>query len=68
MDDHMWYSVRDYGEYELVPRFRVESKEHKNITECPSYEEMRDYCKVLTLIGKYAGFSPVKPSDYLDSE
>lgn len=65
MDDHMYYWVRDYAECELIPRFEDECRHHNKVTECPSYEEMRDFCEVLNRIGKWAGFNPVKVTDYV---
>lgn len=53
MDDHMFEWVYDYGMCELVPRFQKEYKEFGTVTSCPSYDEIKDFCKVLTLINKW---------------
>lgn len=69
MDDHMLDKVWDYGLCELVPRFQREYKEHGTMIKCPSYEEIKDFCKVLTLIQKWDCTRrekvPYKPSDLL---
>lgn len=69
MDDHMLEWVEDYGKCELVPRFQKEYKECGKITACPSYEEMKDFCKVLTLIQKWDctrhDKTPYTPSDFI---
>ena len=68
MDDHLYYSVKEYAECELIPRFEEEYRQHKKVSKCPSYEEMKDLCNVLTTIGKWAGFGKVKVTDYIPVE
>ena len=53
MDDHMFDRVWDYGLCELVPRFQSEYKECGSVMSCPSYEEIKDYCKVLNKTIKF---------------
>lgn len=69
MDDHMFDRVWDYGLCELVPRFQSEYKEFGSVMSCPSYEEIKDYCKVLTILQKWDYTrkykTPYKPSDLL---
>lgn len=68
MDDHMFDRVMDYGLWGLIPRFQEEYKEYETMAECPSYEEAKDFCKVLNLIHKWAydSFTHYTPSDLLD--
>lgn len=69
MDDHMFDRVWEYGLCELIPRFQKEYKECNSMTACPSYKEIKDYCKVLNLLQKWDYTrntkTPYKPSDLL---
>lgn len=72
MDDHLFDRVWNYGSYGLIPQFQREYKEHGVMSKCPSYEEVKDFCKILNLIQKWAGFrwskTPFTPSDLLDGD
>lgn len=68
MDDHMFDRVMDYGRCGLIPRFQEEYAEHGIMQKCPSYEEIVDFCKVLTLICKWDHTRKsyqYKPSDFI---
>lgn len=70
MDDHMYDRVWTYGNYELVPRFQKEYSECGSVQKCSSYQEIKEFCKVLNIIRKwiYANqdYKPITPSDLLD--
>ena len=65
MDDHVYEQVMSYAECELLPRFREECKHSRKITECASYEEVKDLCTALNAIAKWAGYDRVTPSSFL---
>lgn len=56
MDDHMFEWVREYGNSWLVPRFQSEYEKYKEIKKCPSYEEIKDFCKVMNILAKWGGY------------
>lgn len=70
MDDHMFDKVWEYGLSGLVPEFQKEYAKYGTMQKCPSYEEIKDFCKVLSLIVKWdytrRDQTPYKPSDLLD--
>lgn len=53
MDDHLFDEVYSYGMSELVPRFQKEFNKYGLLNKCPSFEEIKDFCKVLNLIEKW---------------
>ena len=55
MDDHIFNKVWDYAMLDLIPCFKDEFNKCGKMTECASYEEMQDLCKVLNIMAKYAG-------------
>lgn len=69
MDNHLWYSVWDYAECELIPRFNAELQSQVDVRGCyvieeaPSYREIKDLCKALNAIAPYAGMNMTTPSD-----
>lgn len=65
MDDHVYDSVLEYAECDLLPRFRDEYSKCGKITACESYEEVKDLCTALNAIGKWAGFDRVTPSSFI---
>lgn len=53
MDDHLYYKVLEYGKCWLIPRLQEEYKEYGLLKACPSYNEAKDFCKVLTILGEW---------------
>ena len=68
MGDHLYENVMDYAECELIPRFQDECSQYQRFTDCPSYEEMKDFCNVLNIIGKYCGMSKLFLSDFIPDD
>lgn len=66
MDDHMYDILLDYAECDIIPRFKKEYQEHRKMNLCPSYQEMKDLCTALNAIAKYAGYSKVTPSSFVN--
>lgn len=66
MDDHMYDILMDYAECDIIPRFQAEYKEYRKMSLCPSYAEMQDLCTALNAIAKYAGYSKVTPSSFVN--
>ncbi len=64
MDDHLYDMVKSYAECELIPRFQEEYRRHKKMSDCPSYKEMRDFVIAINHIALYAGYNPVRVSDF----
>lgn len=65
MDDHMYDSIRDYAECELIPRFQEEYRQYGKMSACPSYQEMQDLCTALNAVAPYAGYDKVTPSHFI---
>lgn len=69
MDDHLFDMVWDYGQCELIPRFNADYKKYGTAAACPSYPEIKDYCKVLNVLIKWdytrKDKTPYKPTDLL---
>lgn len=65
MDDHLFFSILDYGKCELIPRIQHEFNETGALTHCPSYSEALDFCQLLNIAAKYAGGGHWIPSDLL---
>ena len=75
MDDHLYEYVMDYGNCLLIQYFNEEYKKYGKMSLCPSYEEVKDFCKVLNLILKWdftrnrnIEWYKVSPRDFLDIE
>ena len=66
MDDHFYDIMMDYAECDIIPRFQSEYKEYKKMRLCPSYAEMQDLCTALNAVAKYAGYSKVTPSSFVN--
>lgn len=66
MDDHMYDILMDYAECDIIPRFKKEYQEYRKMRLCPSYAEMQDLCTALNAIAKYAGYSKVTPSSFVN--
>jgi hypothetical protein len=66
MDDHVYESVLDYAECELIPRFQEEYSKCHKVTACESYEEMQDLCTALNAIGKWAGMEKKTPKSFIE--
>lgn len=66
MDDHMYENILSYAECELIPRFQKEYTENQNITKCTSYQEIKDLCSILNIVAKWAGYSHLKVSDFIN--
>ena len=43
-----------------------EYKEYRKMSLCPSYAEMQDLCTALNAVAKYAGYSKVTPSSFVN--
>lgn len=65
MDDHMYDQMMSYAECDLIPRFQQEYIACGKVTQCDSYEEMKDLCIALNAVGKYCGFEKVCPSSFI---
>lgn len=65
MDDHMYDDLLSYAECDLIPRFQAEFLEHKKMSSCPSYPEIKAFCTALNAIAPYAGYGKRKPSDFI---
>ena len=66
MDDHVYEQVMSYAECDLITRFQGEYSRCQKVTDCESYEEVKDLCKVLNTIAKYAtGIDNVTPSSFI---
>ena len=66
MDDHFYDIMMDYAECDIIPRFQSEYKEYRKMRLCPSYAEMQALCTALNAIAKYAGYSKVTPSSFVN--
>lgn len=66
MDDHVYMSVLEYAECDLIPRFQSEYKECGKVAKCDSYEEIRDLCTALNAIAPWAGMERVTPSSFIE--
>lgn len=61
----MYENILSYAKCELIPRFQMEFSEYKKISNCPSYEEMKDLCSVLNLVAKYTAYNKQTPIDFI---
>ena len=66
MDDHMYDEMMSYAECDLLPRFREEYAGCGKMSDCPSYEEVQDLCTALNAVAKWAGYSKVNPTSFVE--
>ncbi len=61
MNKRMYQAMLELAGEELLPRVLSELREGKNLRACPSYAELKDFCRALNLVALWCGVSKVTP-------
>ena len=55
--EKMWQSAESW----LIPEFRRQYVECGKVEDCPEYDQMRDFCQAVNIVGAWAGAPEVSP-------